>query len=198
MDFIGLSQECASSVEPQRLLAMVKVESGANPYAIGVVNGRLERQPRNLEEALATVDALERDGWNFSLGISQVNRYNLPKYNLDYKAAFDPCSNLHAGASILKDCYHRARQRAQDDHSAWQMAYSCYYSGNFKTGFKADFKGQPSYVRKVEANSGDALRPIRIIATRSPTRLSGKSHIAQVVATKVPDGAWAVLGAKEI
>ena len=26
---------------------------------------------------------------------------------------------------------------------------SCYYSGNFKTGFRADFKGQPPYVTKV-------------------------------------------------
>jgi type IV secretion system protein VirB1 len=200
MDFIGMSQQCASSVEPERMLAIVKVESGLNPYAIGVVNGRLERQPRTLAEAVATAQALGRDGWNFSLGMAQVNRYNLPKYNLDYKAAFDPCSSLRAGASILKDCYDRARPRARDTRSAWRMAYSCYYSGNFRTGFKADFKGQPSYVNKVMASIADEPSAIRVIAARAPARPPGKVPAAPAPAStkEVDNDAWAVLGAKEI
>jgi type IV secretion system protein VirB1 len=199
MDFIGMSQQCASSVEPERMLAIVKVESGLNPYAIGVVNGRLERQPRNLAEAVVTADALERDGWNFSLGMSQVNRYNLPKYKLDYKAAFDPCSNLRAGASILKDCYDRARPQARDTSTAWQMAYSCYYSGNFRTGFKADFKDQPSYVHKAMANMGEAPGAIRVIAVRAPAQPIGKVTAAPASAAKeAVNDTWAVLGAKEI
>lgn len=198
MDFTELSQQCVLSVEPQRMLAIVKVESGANPYAIGVVNGKLERQPRNLAEALATADALARDGWNFSLGMAQVNRYNLPKYNLDYAAAFDPCSSLRTGASILKNCFDRARPQARDTRIAWEMAYSCYYSGNFRTGFKADFKGQPSYVRKVTASMNDESDAIRVIGTRAPARRVGKGTTPQATATKELDRSWAVLGAKEI
>lgn len=120
-----------------------------NRFAIGVVGGALVRQPRNLAEAVATAQALESGGWNFSLGIAQVNRFNLAKHKLDYVKAFEPCANLQAGSLILKDCYDRALKRWRNEQAALQAALSCYYSGNFKTGFKPDFRGQPSYVQKV-------------------------------------------------
>ena len=56
---------------------VVRVESSGNPYAIGVVGGRLQRQPKNLAEAVATAKMLEQKGFNFSLGLAQVNRYIL-------------------------------------------------------------------------------------------------------------------------
>lgn len=113
------------------------VESSHNPYAIGVVGGRLVRQPRNLAEAVSTARMLEDKGRNFSLGIAQVNRYNLASYGLDsYEKAFDVCSNVRAGARILAQCY----QRSGND---WGKAFSCYYSGNFTTGFRH------GYVQKV-------------------------------------------------
>jgi type IV secretion system protein VirB1 len=119
---------------------VVRVESSYNPYAIGVVGGRLARQPKNLPEALATVRMLEGRGFNFSIGLAQVNRYNLDKYGLDsYEKAFEPCANLQAGSKILAECY----QRANGD---WGKSFSCYYSGNFSTGFKH------GYVQKIYAS----------------------------------------------
>lgn len=119
---------------------VVRVESSYNPYAIGVVGGRLVRQPKNLPEALATVRMLESRGFNFSIGLSQVNRYNLDKYGLDtYEKAFEPCANLSAGSKILAECY----QRASGD---WGKSFSCYYSGNFSTGFRH------GYVQKIYAS----------------------------------------------
>ncbi len=56
---------------------VINVESSRNPYAIGVVGGALVRQPKALDEALATVRMLEEKGYNFSIGLAQVNRYNL-------------------------------------------------------------------------------------------------------------------------
>nr|WP_242108052.1 lytic transglycosylase domain-containing protein [Luteimonas aquatica] len=117
---------------------VVTVESSYNPYAIGVVGGRLVRQPKNLPEALATVRMLEERGYNFSLGLAQVNRYNLAKYGLDYAKAFQVCPNLQAGSRILAECYNRSRD--------WGKSFSCYYSGNFTTGF------QHGYVQKVYAS----------------------------------------------
>ncbi|WP_237715462.1 lytic transglycosylase domain-containing protein [Xanthomonas phaseoli] len=108
LEFMDLAQQCAPTVAPQTMAALVQVESGFNPYAIGVVDGRLARQPVNLEEAVATAQQLEAGGWNFSLGIAQVNRHNLPKYKLTYAQAFDACANLRAGSKILQDCYARA------------------------------------------------------------------------------------------
>ena len=119
---------------------VVRVESSYNPYAIGVVGGRLVRQPKNLPEALATVRMLEGRGFNFSIGLAQVNRYNLDKYGLDsYEKAFEPCANLKAGSRILAECYKRAK-------GDWGKSFSCYYSGNFSTGFRQ------GYVQKIYAS----------------------------------------------
>lgn len=72
---------------------IVTVESSFNPYAIGVVGGRLERrQPKTEEEAVVTAKYLANHGWNFSMGLAQINRYNLQKYGLDYHSVFDVCS----------------------------------------------------------------------------------------------------------
>lgn len=79
---------------------------------------------------------LEQRGYNFSLGISQVNRHNLSKYGLtSYEHAFQVCPNLHAGSRILKECFDRSKD--------WGKSFSCYYSGNFITGFRH------GYVQKI-------------------------------------------------
>lgn len=128
------------AVPPEVMQHIVHVESSANPYAIGVVGGQLERQPKNLAEALATVQMLDARGYNFSVGLAQVNRANLGRYGLDsYPKAFDTCANLSAGAHILADCHASA-------HGDWGKAFSCYYSGNFTTGFR------DGYVQKVYAS----------------------------------------------
>lgn len=171
---LTLAGECAPTVHPKTMAAVVGVESSYNPYAIGVVGGRLERQPQSKAEAIATAHALEDQGFNFSLGVGQVNRYNLSKYGLDYETAFDPCANIRAGSQILTGCFDRAKKQYPDDQQALQASFSCYYSGNFKTGFKPDFKGQPSYVQKVlnkaaseEMPKVPAIQPIPVIQTAS-------------------------------
>lgn len=155
------------------MAAVARVESGFNPFAIGVVGGRLDRQPTSKDEAVRTAKMLEDAGYNFSVGVTQVNRYNLPKYQLDYDKAFDPCDNLRVGALILKDCFDRARLRVAGEQEALRAAFSCYYSGNFSTGFKPDTSGQPSYVQKVLASAGSkATLPaaeIQVTPVASPT-----------------------------
>lgn len=144
--FNDLAQQCSSGVHPNTLQAVARVESQFNPYAIGVVKGSLKRQPRSHAEAVATAKSLHAQGKNFSMGLMQVNRYNLAAYGLNYETVFDPCRNINAGAKILKDCFDRAGGQNQ---MALKKAFSCYYSGNFRFGFKSDFKGQPPYVTKV-------------------------------------------------
>lgn len=140
---------CADlAVPPDVMHHVVHVESAFNPYAIGVVGGRLARQPRTLAEAIATARMLEGRGFNFSLGLAQVNRYNLGRYGLpSYEAAFSACPNLKAGSRILAEC----RGRSGGD---WGKAFSCYYSGNFETGFRH------GYVRKIFASMQAASAPL--------------------------------------
>lgn len=145
--------DCPNLAVPMEVMQhVVRVESSRNPYAIGVVGGRLARQPRNIEEAVATAEMLQRNGYNFSLGIAQVNRYNLAKYGLSsYRQAFDVCSNLQAGTRILRECYNRSG-------GDWGKSFSCYYSGNFVTGFRH------GYVQKVFAS----MRSNPTYATSAP------------------------------
>lgn len=176
MDFIDLAQQCAPAVHAQTMAAIVRVESGFNPFAIGVVKGSLVRQPRTLEEAVATATDLHEKGWNFSVGLSQVNKTNFKKYGLTIESAFDPCANLRAGAGILKQCFESAKGRFGASQEALQAAFSCYYSGNFSTGFKEDFKGQPSYVQKVVAIAGGAVVPMgQAVPIKVVPAISGKS-----------------------
>jgi type IV secretion system protein VirB1 len=110
--------------------AIVAVESSRNPYAIGVVGDRLVRQPKTLDEAVVTANKLEELGKNFSVGLAQLNKTNFARFNLkDVAQAFDRCTNLQAGASVLTECYQRSG-------SSIGKALSCYYSGNFVTGFE--------------------------------------------------------------
>ncbi|HEY4293108.1 lytic transglycosylase domain-containing protein [Luteibacter sp.] len=145
---------------------VVNVESSRNPFAIGVVGGQLVRQPADLGEAVATARMLEAKGYNYSLGVAQVNRANLGKFGLDtYEKAFDLCPNLVAGSQILAQCYANAG-------GDWGKAFSCYYSGNFTTGY------EDGYVQKIfdsmarqNALATNAI-PIPLVIT--PATVSGK------------------------
>lgn len=163
LEFLALAQECAPTVAPQTMAAIANVESSYNPYAIGVVGGRLARQPTTREEAVATAQQLASDGWNFSLGVAQVNRHNLPKYQISYEQAFDACTSLRVGSKILEDCYVRASKGRPEPQAALQAAFSCYYSGNFTRGFKPDKAGAPSYVQKVLTSAGVTPKAIPVV-----------------------------------
>lgn len=157
LDFIALALQCAPQVSPVTMAAIVRTESGFNPYAIGVVNGRLKRQPASLGEAVATAHALSAAGWNFSVGLAQVNVENWYAYGLTEQSAFDPCRNLAVGAAILQGCFESAR-RAQIDtgpnsQSALRASLSCYASGNFSTGYRT------GYVQRVVDNARIAVLP---------------------------------------
>lgn len=141
-DFGALARHCAPRVDPHTLAAIVSVESGYNPYAIGVVGAHLARQPTTLAEARATVDMLTRLGYNFSLGLAQVNRYNLARFHETVLSIFEPCTNLRVAASILTECFARAAHAENDEQFALRKALSCFYSGNFSTGFGAGYVGR--------------------------------------------------------
>ncbi|WP_342706073.1 lytic transglycosylase domain-containing protein [Burkholderia arboris] len=157
IDFTSLVQQCAPQVSPITMAAIVRTESGFNPYAIGVVRGRLVRQPASEAEAVATAHALAADGWNFSVGLAQVNRANWAAYGLNERSAFDPCLNLAVGAAVLQGCYMAARYAQVDGRHDPQIALraslSCYASGNFSNGYRM------GYVQRVVGNARLPIPP---------------------------------------
>jgi type IV secretion system protein VirB1 len=133
--FLALALACAPQVHPTTAQALVSVESSFNPYAIGVVGGALVRQPRTRAEALATIDTLRAAGWNYSVGLGQINVANFARLGLTPATALDPCTSLTAMQAVLAECYQRARPQAEPQ-TALRRALSCYYSGNFVTGMR--------------------------------------------------------------
>jgi type IV secretion system protein VirB1 len=178
---------CADMAMPMDVMRhVVHVESSFNPLAIGVVGGRLVRQPRSLDEALATVRMLEDKGYNFSIGLAQVNRYNLARYGLDsYEKAFGTCANLHAASKILAECYGRAS-------GDWGKSFSCYYSGNFTTGFRHGYvqKVYASIRRTVEgADRRTAAIDVIANAGRKPVQRERSARDHDVVGQRIADSA---------
>ena len=178
VDLPYLTQQCAPAVHQDTMRRIVQVESAFNPWAIGVVGGRLERQPSNRSEAIATAEWLERNGYNYSVGLAQVNKTNFARYGLTPQTAFEACPNLHAGGEILKDCFIRANKTRGDEQAALRDAFSCYYSGNFITGYKL------GYVLKV-VTSGVAM----VTAQASPASSKKKNNVVAYRAGNTPTAA---------
>jgi len=159
--FLALALSCAPQVDAGTAQALVAVESGFNPYAIGVVGGALLRQPRTQAEAISTAKSLQAEGWNFSVGLAQINVRNLESLGLTVESAFDPCASLNAMQTVLTDCYDRASAQianaSERSQVALRQALSCYYSGNFVTGFTH------GYVHRVAM----AARPLRALEASS-------------------------------
>ena len=163
---------CAPLVAPDTARALIQGESGGNPFAIGVVGGALVRQPANLPEALATVTALQAAGWNYSVGLGQINKRNFERFGLSPQTAFEPCANLKAMQGILGDCFSRASRGVTaraPKQTALRDALSCYYSGNFLTGH------QHGYVGKVLAAWSSGKEP----AGASPTSSGAELVLSQ-------------------
>jgi type IV secretion system protein VirB1 len=162
--------------------AVVTIESAHNPYAIGVVGGYLSRQPRDIEEAIAAVKMLESQGFNYSLGISQVNKINLKKVGLDHESAFDPCKNLKGGGIILQECFLSAKEKGMNENDALEAALSCYYSGNFTTGIRT------GYVDKVVAAATGKKKAGAIRVIRNGKKTAKKQEETRTVNTaREPD-----------
>jgi type IV secretion system protein VirB1 len=64
------------------------------------------------------------------------------RLGLTVESVLDPCTNLRAMQAVLGECHARS-PAASEPQVALRRALSCYYSGNFSTGFRH------GYVRKV-------------------------------------------------
>ncbi|HPH05835.1 MAG TPA: lytic transglycosylase domain-containing protein [Methylotenera sp.] len=131
-------QQCAPMINPQLMQRVISVESSHNPYAIGVVNAHLQRQPQNLAEAKATAQYLDQAGYNYSAGLVQVNRSHFNRFNLTLDQVFDPCANLNVGGQILAECISRAVKQSYVQE-ATSKALSCYYTGQLNSKVGAQY-----------------------------------------------------------
>jgi type IV secretion system protein VirB1 len=174
LDLLALAAACAPSVAPVTMVAVIRQESGGNPFRIGVNQGpALGHQPGSRDEAVAAAETLLAGGANLDLGLAQVNSANLQWLGLSLPAAFEPCANLRAAATVLTLCYERALRDHPPGQPALQAALSCYNTNSLSQGFAN------GYVQRVVSGSAaivpaiDPSYPVPPAPAQSPRRSSG-------------------------
>ena len=147
-EFDDLAHKCAPDIAIDTLKALIATESSYNQFAIAVVNG-VVKQPKDLKNALGTVEKLISNHKNFSLGLGQINVNNFKRLGVTAEDMFDPCKNLQATQQILKECFIQAKNKKEGLSVGKSLgnALSCYYSGNEHTGY------EHGYVQSVAKNA---------------------------------------------
>lgn len=165
MPTLDMMQTCAPNVAPQTLAAIIQVESGGNPYALGV-NGKVKRLPRptNAQEAARQARYYMSLGISVDLGLMQINSRNLPGLGYTVEQVLDPCNNLKAGSRILSRGYAGAIKRYGPGQDALKAALSAYNTGNYEQGFKN------GYVAKYYRGNG-----VQVVVRSTPPAMATPS-----------------------
>lgn len=166
-----LAQQCAPSVHPRTMAAIVMTESAGHQLAINVNGTHNPRPATNIEAAVQTARTYIAAGYSVDLGLAQINSRNLARLGLTVEQMFVPCANLAASARILAMNY-RAAGRAGDAQQALRVAFSMYNTGHPARGFGN------GYVARVE-RAGAALANHRRVTIAGGAR----DGSARVVAT---------------
>jgi type IV secretion system protein VirB1 len=102
---IELLMMCAPQVDPVTMSAVVKQESGGNPWALNNNTTKKSQIFGTKSEAVAAALHAIRNGQSVDMGLAQLNSKNLEWLGLTVEQAFDPCANINAGAKILENGY---------------------------------------------------------------------------------------------
>lgn len=142
---LALAERCAPQVAPETLAAVAWTESRFDPLAIGVNRGpRPVGRPRAAEEAARLARRLMEGRANIDLGVAQINSANFARLGLTPEAAFDPCRNLRAAATVLLEGYRPTGPSPAERQAALRVALSRYNTGHPERGFRN------GYVARVE------------------------------------------------
>jgi type IV secretion system protein VirB1 len=142
----ALIARCAPRVGPATMSAIIQVESGGDPLAIGDNTTSESYHPRDRATAEALADEFVAAGHSLDLGIAQINQANLGRLGLNLRTVFDPCANLGAASTILAQNYALAKRRFGPGQVALRHALGMYNAGTLDAG--------ASYVRRVMLAAG--------------------------------------------
>lgn len=141
--------DCVTDANRRDIAAIVYVESANSPTAVAGIGTAFSSLNTSLSSAIEAANSVLASGHRVAVGLGQINSVNIHRLHLEGMNLFDPCINLQVAERVLRDCLERAPAVA--DHLRHQQAWSCYFSGDFRTGF---YRPQSSpYVERVEAAS---------------------------------------------
>jgi type IV secretion system protein VirB1 len=163
--------------------AIVAVESGGDPLAIGDNTTRHSYAPRDRASAIALARTLLARGDNIDVGIGQVNSANFRAYGVDAAAMLEPCANLRAASRILAGDYASAAAAFPNPRQALWAAMSAYNTGSLYAG--------GTYVAKVVAAASRAptVPPIAILMVAAAPVLPAiipRPMVPRVLASRAP------------
>jgi type IV secretion system protein VirB1 len=124
-----LCAQCGPSVDPSLTRAIIQVESGGNPFAIGDNTDKRSYFPVSKSEAVELSRYLLSQGHNIDMGLMQINSCHLGKKRLSLDDLFDPCGNVKFGTSLLAD-YFRMHSGDPDKSQVLFKALSAYNTGS--------------------------------------------------------------------
>ena len=146
---LALASQCAPSVAPETVLAIIQTESSGEQFALNVNGGRQPARQSNAADAAATARRYVAAGYSVDLGLGQINSRNMSWLGLTWDTVFDPCTNVAALARVLTTNYNSVKA-GRDPQTALRVALSMYNTGSQTRGFRN------GYVAKVVGNAGVA------------------------------------------
>lgn len=165
LDLTALMHQCAPAVGITTMRAIIRTESGGEPWIIGDnTDGRVYRFASKAA-ATSSATALIASGHSLDLGLGQINSHNLPALRLTVAQVLDPCTNLAASATVLTAAYQRAVKQYGAGQKALLAAVSAYNTGSLVNGFGN------GYVLRVISNAG------KPIAIHVPNLVATATHV---------------------
>jgi type IV secretion system protein VirB1 len=144
---MALASQCAPTVAPETVLAIVRTESRGDSFALNVNGARQPPKQSNEADAIQTARRYVDAGYTVDMGLGQINSRNMRALGLTWDRVFDPCTNIGALGQILTQNFN-AVKAGRDPQAALRIAISLYNTGNTSRGFRN------GYVAKVVSNAG--------------------------------------------
>lgn len=142
----ALMVHCAPAVAPSTMIAIVRVESGGDPLAIGDNTTARSYHLRDRATAEAFARRLLKAGHLLDLGIAQIDSMNLAGFGVNARTIFDPCINVSISSRILSRDYALSVRRYGSGQVALRHAIGMYNTGRLDAGAR--------YVERVVAAAG--------------------------------------------
>lgn len=131
MDLLTLALVCAPMVAPATTLRVIAVESGGDPYVIHDNSVRVTYRAGSAREAAMVATVLIHAGHRIDVGLMQINYETwLRPTRFILERAFDPCTNIRLGSTILSANYAHALKGSGSSQEALYRALSAYNSGS--------------------------------------------------------------------
>ena len=131
MDLLSLAVLCGQLVNPEMTLRVIAVESQGHVYAIHDNTTGGHYTPETLQDAVRLSRQLIGAGHRLDVGLMQINvEAWLKPVQFPLERAFDPCTNITLGTTILSADYTQALTRSTAPSDALARALSAYNSGS--------------------------------------------------------------------